>query len=331
MKTFSLIAVPSLCLMFFVVGSCSTSVEAPPQTSQSAGQQGTWSQKAPLPIGISQVAVAAIGSKIYVMTGSTTDRVDHSINLEYDTAADRWRERAPSPRGLTHAAATALTGRIYLVGGFTTGGHGGAVNSVYEYNPATDAWRTVAPLRSPRGSVGVAALDGRIHAVGGRGLDKVTVTTHEVYDPVSGRWTDRAPLPTARDHFALIAANGRLHAIGGRINSPTENVDVHEIYNPATNSWTAGTTMPTARSGVAYALYQNFIVVAGGECRDKKTFAENEAYDLKTGRWVTLAPLPTARHAFRSVAVGRNLYFAGGASNCGGGPRSNELLVLTLP
>ena len=115
------------------------------------------------------------------------------------------------------------------------------------------------------------------------------------------------------------------------MNSPTENVDVHEIYNPATNSWTAGAPLPIARSGVAYALYRNLIVVAGGECRDKKTFAENEAYDLKTGRWVTLAPLPTARHAFRSVAVGRNLYFAGGASNCGGGPRLNELLVLTLP
>ncbi|MPZ78072.1 MAG: hypothetical protein GEU77_16300 [Deltaproteobacteria bacterium] len=118
---------------------------------------------------------------------------------------------------------------------------------------------------------------------------------------------------------------------GGRINSPTQNIDAHEIYNTATNSWTAGAPLPTARSGVAYALYQNFIVVAGGECRDKKTFAENEAYDLKSGRWVTFEALPTSRHAFRGVTVGKSLYFAGGASNCGGGPRLSELLVFDLP
>jgi hypothetical protein len=138
-------------------------------------------------------------------------------------------------------------------------------------------------------------------------------------------------LSTARDHLAVVAANGRIHAIGGRTNSPTQNVDVHEIYNPATNSWTAGAPLPTARSGVAYAVYRNSIIVAGGECRDKRTFAENEAYDLKTGRWLTLAPLPASRHAFRGVAVGQNLYFAGGAPNCGGGPRLSEMLVFSLP
>lgn len=147
--------------------------------------------------------------------------------------------------------------------------------------------------------------------------------------PTLGTWTERAPLPTARDHLAVVAANGRIHAIGGRVNSPTQNVDNHNIYNPATNTWTAGAPLPTARSGVAYALYQNFIVVAGGECRDKRTFTENEAYDLKAGRWVILAPLPTARHAFRGVAVGQTLYFAGGAPNCGGGPRLSELLVFS--
>lgn len=57
--------------------------------------------------------------------------------------------------------------------------------------------------------------------------------------------------------------------------------------------------------GVVYAVNQNFIVIAGGECRDKRTFAENEAYDLKIGRWITLSPLPAARHAFRGVTVGR--------------------------
>jgi hypothetical protein len=36
------------------------------------------------------------------------------------------------------------------------------------------------------------------------------------------------------------------------------------------------------------------------------------------------------RHGFGAAIVGRNLYFAGGATECGGGGRSNELLVFNL-
>lgn len=140
-----------------------------------------------MPIEISEVTVAAVNNKIYVIGGSTADRVDHQLNHEYDIATDRWRARAPLPRGLTHAAAAGLNGKIYVVGAFTATGHGGAVNLVYEYDPAADAWRTLAPLKNPRGSVGVTVLNGKIHAVGGCGLDKVTVTTHEVLDPAGGK------------------------------------------------------------------------------------------------------------------------------------------------
>ena len=90
--------------------------------------------------------------------------------------------------------------------------------------------------------------------------------------------------------------------------------------------------MPTARSAVAGALYQHMIVVAGGECRNERTYIENEAYDLNAGRWSTLAPLPAGRHGFGAVTVGRALYFAAGSLECGGGGRlSDELLVFTLP
>jgi hypothetical protein len=34
----------------------------------------------------------------------------------------------------------------------------------------------------------------------------------------------------------------------------------------------------------------------GGECRDKQTYPEFEAYDPKTGRWTSLAPMTHGRH-----------------------------------
>ena len=316
----------SLCLG--VIGA----LIAPTVRAQSAGTQGSWSTKAPLPIKLSEVAVAVANDKIYVLGGIAPGRVYQPLNQEYDPVTDRWRERAPLPRALNHAGATGLNGKIYVVGAFTAEGHGGPLDAAFEYDPATDTWRALAPLKSPRGSVGVTTLGGKIHAIGGRGPDKVTVGNHEVYDPATGKWSELAPLPKARDHLAVVAAGGRIHAIGGRLDGITENVDLHDIYNPATNTWETGVPMPTARSAVARALYQNMIVVSGGECRNKRTYIENEAYDLNAGRWSTLAPLPAGRHGFGAVVIGRSLYFAAGALDCGGGGRlSDELSIFTLP
>jgi N-acetylneuraminic acid mutarotase len=322
---------PILCVVLLLCLPIACSIDAPSSPTQSPGPQGSWSSKATLPVKLSEVTVAAAGGKVYVLGGTTPDGVDQRLNQEYDPAMDRWRERAPLPRAINHAGATGLNGKIYVVGAFTQPGHGAAINSVFEYDPATDAWRTLAPLKSPRGSVGVTVLDGKIHAIGGRGTDKVTVATHEVYDLATGKWSELAPLPKARDHLAVVAAAGRIHAIGGRLDASSQNVDLHDIYNPATNSWQSGAALPTARSGVAGALYQNMIIVAGGECRDKHTYNENEGYDFKAGRWSTLAPLPAGRHGFAAVAVGPSLYFAAGALGCGGGERSDQLLAFNLP
>src|SRR5438093_1581973 len=172
---------------------------------------------------------------------------------------------------------------------------GVSLDVAFEYDPPSGRWRTLAPLKSPRGSVGVAALDGKIHAIGGRGVDTVTVATHEVYDPVTGTWSDLAPLPKARDHLAVIAVDDRIHAIGGRFNTTADNTSMHDVYDPTTNSWKSAAPLPTPRSAAAVTLYRNLILVSGGECNNQKTFVESEAYDPKTDRWLSLAPMPTGR------------------------------------
>ena len=49
---------------------------------------------------------------------------------------------------------------------------------------------------------------------------------------------------------------------------------------------------------MAATLDKNMIVVFGGECRDGKTFSENEGYDLATGQWKALQPAE-GRHGVR--------------------------------
>ena len=71
-------------------------------------------------------------------------------------------------------------------------------------------------------------------------------------------------------------------------------------------------------------------VVLGGEA-DKDTYNENEAYDLKTGKWLTLKPMPTGLHGFGAAAIGDRLYVAAGAKGRGGRDVTDELLVFSLP
>ena len=307
-------------------------------TRSHAADAGTWTQKAPMPLARTEVAVAAVDGKLYVIGGSTADIDGLTLVQEYDPATDKWRDRAPLPQGLNHMAAAALNGKIYTVGGFSgrsptdTGGrlHQGATTFAFEYDPKADSWRTLPPLKAPRGSVGVAALDGKIHAVGGRNLEVKTVTTHEVYDPVTDKWTDAAPLPTARDHLAAVAADGFLHVIGGRFDGRDENADKHDIYDPKTDSWSAGPTLPTARSGLQSTLYKDKILVIGGET-SKYANIENQAFDVKTGKWVILTPVPVGLHASAGATIGDHAYFPGGSAKQGGDAITAQLLEFTLP
>jgi N-acetylneuraminic acid mutarotase len=146
---------------------------------------GTWTQKAPMPAVRGEVAAAAVDDKLFALGGGVAGKAVPR-NEEYDPATDRWRQRAPLPQPRDHLGVAVHNGKIYTFGGFTSSVHQGAGDVVFEYDPASDRWRTLAPMKAPRAAVGVAVLAGKIHVIGGRGLDAVTVATHEVYDPATG-------------------------------------------------------------------------------------------------------------------------------------------------
>jgi hypothetical protein len=191
--------------------------------------------------------------------------------------------------------------------------------------------RLPAPGRRRRRCRPFAVLAGKIHVIGGRGLDGVTVATHEVYEPSTGTWSEAAPLPRARDHMAVVASEGKIHAIGGRLTGPADRTGQHDIYDPATNAWTSAAPLPTPRSGVAAVLYKGLILVLGGELPPNHTFPENEGFDAKTDRWVTLAPMPAGRHGFGGAVIGPNVYFVGGSLTPGGGGLTDQLIMFGQP
>jgi hypothetical protein len=79
---------------------------------------------------------------------------------------------------------------------------------------------------------------------------------------------------------------------------------LHDIYDSATNAWTSAPAVPTPRGSGAGTLFQGMIVFLGGE-DDKRTYDENEGFDLPSNRSVRLAPMPDGRHGFGAAALGK--------------------------
>ncbi|HEX3671519.1 MAG TPA: hypothetical protein VHT92_07435 [Candidatus Cybelea sp.] len=302
---------------------------------------GSWSNGPALPVARSEVAVATLDGRVYVIGGYANGNADQTLvqvsqpfarppGTPYITITFLpWRDVAPLPRGLNHIGAVGYGGKIYTFGGFAAQ-NGAAVNDANVYDPIGDKWSPIAPLPHALGSVSIAVLGDQIQLVGGR--DVHSVRSHYVYDPATNRYSELAPLPVGRDHMGLAPYACKLYAIGGRIDTPAHNTNYVDIYDPKKNAWTSGRPMPTARSGMAVAVYRNVVFAIGGEARGMaRAFATNDGYDPVTNLWGKYAPMPEGRHGTGAAVIGGRLFVAAGAPVPGGSRQSNTLLIYTLP
>jgi N-acetylneuraminic acid mutarotase len=276
---------------------------------------GGWQSQRTMPSSRQEVAVGAVGGKIYVIggfgsTGEPTDTVE-----VYDPATDAWRTVAPLPIAVHHAAAAVAEGRLFVVGGYTGGRlKWTPLGTTFEFDPAENTWRGRSQMPSPRGGLAAAAVAGRIYAVGGSG-DGVS-NANEIYDLATDRWLSGNPMPTARDHLAAVALDGRVWTLGGRESFFGTQYASVEIYDPATDSWRTGTPLPSGRGGLTAAVLGERIFVFGGEA-PFRIWNATEMYDRSTNAWIAKAPMPTGRHGIGAAVVGDRIFVPGGGSQPG--------------
>ena len=329
---------PASVLAPFLVGLCLLAFPLTTQSVQPEPDRGVWRTAAPALTKRTEVGVATLGEKIYVVGGFEQPRLGNVLNLsitpsleEYDPSTDRWASKAPMPVGLHHVGLGVTGGHLYVIGGYRQSGLGvwGPVATVYAYDPATDTWAERAPMPTARGALSVSVHEGKLYAIGGYDR-KANSAAVEVYDPERNTWASRARLPTPRDHLASATLSGKVYAIGGRLNGDYhQNLAITEVYDPVTDHWTRAADLPTARSGITAAEVGGHVYVFGGES-EEGTFHENEAYDPTRGAWQTMTPMPTARHGLGSAVVGGRIYVMSGGPTPGGS-FSNLNEVFTPP
>ena len=296
-----------------------------------------WVMGAPFPEPSEEVLGATAGGKLYVFAGLAPGWKPKALVVEYDPASNQWTKKRPMRLASHHVAFVGLRDKIYAFGGFTFPEAGppgwNPIDNAWEYDPATDEWKALAPMPTKRGAAAAGVANGKIYVTGGaNSLPGVTengihparphnvLATVEEYDPATNTWRTVRPLLLPRNHHIAVGVGDKVYAIGGRVGSAfisgtSNNVDLVEMYDPATNLWTPRTRMPTARSAIGAGVYNNHILVAGGEGQDQRflaAFKSVEAYDTALNRWQVLPSLARPRHGLAVGAIGNRLYVVSG-------------------
>ena len=293
---------------------------------------GQWSQRAQLIEANSELALAELNGKLYLLGGYPASRQTARTVQIYDIASNSWELGPPLPQPNNHGMAAGVRGKVYLIGGQTTDiSEGPYVDTVYELDPARGAWVEKSRMPTARSS-GVAVVhNGQIYVAGGRpprGSD------FAVYDPMSDRWQGLPNLPSQRNHITGAAVNGRIHVLGGRLGQglSAQMTTVHEVFNPGTQTWTTAAPMLRARSGMNGVMARGCFHVWGGE-GPAGMFPDHDYYDPRTDKWTRLRDMTIPVHGvYGSAYVAGLIWAPGGGTNIGGnhGSLHNQAFLPTV-
>jgi subtilisin family serine protease/N-acetylneuraminic acid mutarotase len=206
-----------------------------------------------MPTPVSNAGAASIGSKIYVVGGSTEDssgKDEPVANLQiFDTVTRTWQTGPPLPKALMQCAVASVGAKLYAFGGLVKSGSTtySVVNDAYVFDPVANAWGIVTALPTATAYAAAApTATGKIWVMGGFSTSAFTSQQRLVqeYDPAGNTWTQQRQLVRPRGGAAGINYGGQVYCLHGTkypTISPTSAVyDAYadgEWYNLARGYW----------------------------------------------------------------------------------------------
>ncbi|MEO9894230.1 kelch repeat-containing protein [Aurantibacter sp.] len=244
-----------------------------------------------------------------------------------------WSQGSKPPLELHHFQPVVFEDRIYIISALT----GGYPNEkptefIYSYDPESDSWTKgdTIPENRRRGSTGNVLYNGKIYI--SCGIKNGHIGDHknwmDSYNPKSGEWKMLSDAPRARDHFQAVQVDDKIYLAAGRNTGkfPEDGfagtIGEVDVYDIKSDTWTTLTNnIPTERAGTAAIVYNDKVLIAGGESSaQEKAHSEVEALDLKTSKWENSAFLNEGRHGTGLLEYNGALYIASGCGNRGGEP-----------
>ena len=275
----------------------------------------------------------AVNGKIYVIGGRGHQPID-----VYDSTTNSWSQAAKPPIEMHHFQAVAVDHMIYVVGAATccfpveTN-----IADVYQFDTLSGDWSKGAtiPANRRRGSTAAAVYNKKIYIVGGntRGHSGGAVNWFDEFDPATGQWQALADAPDARDHASIAIVGDQLVVAGGRRsdhpNTFGNTVGRTNIYDLKQQRWTTAANIPTQRAGtMAVGIGSELIIMGGESLATLNAHDTVEAFDIFSGNWRRLSPLPTARHGGAAAVINNNVHVVAGSRQRGGAPETDAHEIL---
>jgi N-acetylneuraminic acid mutarotase len=200
----------------FVIGGGNTAEQSTVQEWVGAG----WRVVGHLPQARSDLSVAAVGDRIFVLGG-----YDGTRPAEPDILSSRdgrhWSVVGSLPQAVRYAACAVSHGSIWLFGGEVDGAMQTAIQRV---DPNTGRARMVGRLPHALGHAVAVPLEDRVLIAGGRtGPNELT---HAMwwFDPATGRVSSAGDLPTPLADAAVVVMGRTGYVVGGEEPALTSRV-----------------------------------------------------------------------------------------------------------
>ena len=191
-------------------------------------RHNTWESKQPLPIPLSDYALAPFDGKLYLFGGFNGSAYSADVYI-YSPDTDSWKKGSPLPSGRGQASADAIEGKILVCGG-TDGKQ--TLSQVLIYYPTRDnsaetPWEEGPALPEGRYGMSSASLANMVYLFGGQsgsGQEPASL----VLAADQGRWTaiDQPPGRLGGEGIALASGNF-IHLFGGNPGAPSAQ---HLVY-----------------------------------------------------------------------------------------------------
>lgn len=276
-----------------------------------AESDARWRAIARLPRPLITKAVAALGGKIYFISGVTAEGPTDAVTA-YDLVSRRWTSRAPAPEMLYNQDAAVLDGLIYIAGGCVRGDLAAPSASVYAYDPKEDTWSLLPSLPEPVFDAVSAAIGGRFVVIGGVS-GRVASRRVYAYSPKDRVWSQLADLPSPRSHAAGAMFGGKFFLTGGCAGTVPgrwcdEIVRGVFVYDPKSGVWSSGPALPKPLHAHGAAVEGGRLVLAGGGCVAKRA-ADCGTVTLASGakRWRRGPEIIHARFGARLFALDQGI------------------------
>ena len=276
----------------------------------------------PMPTARSELGVAVVNGKIYVI-GGLSGGLPVNVNEEYNPSTNDWSTMAPMPTARSACAVAVYENKIYVIGGEVGNGYVGN-NEVYD--PGTNTWETKVSMPIPRAYLSASVVDGKIYLIGGKEYSGSSpyyqqANVNEIYDPANDTWSTGTSMPTGVFGYASAVIDNKIHIIGGSQTSNSQGnimyLDSHQIYDPQTDTWDLGANLPSAATYAAAGATAGFmappmIYVMGGYFLS--SFSDSvQVYNPLNDSWSKGVSMPEVRAYFGIAVVNDILYVIGGS------------------